>query len=579
MIISFTNVIGAIRSLGEAAQVITTNLKMWLGFETSETLGRELAPSSLSIENGSGGGTITQISENSYSSSSDGNNSSTIRPKFDFNTESGKTYKLVITPTGTISGTVHFDFNDGVSYLFQDYDFTTTKEIYFTDNGQVFGAFNGQQVYNITGFTISLKELTQITPDKSGNNNVGELFTGKALEFDGAGDNVGIAFTTPIKSAVFWVKPLSTGIENILSLGGAFGGSKYIRLNGNGIQTQGLSSVSIYVNDVQSSNAPLNQWSRVVVNFATVTPLELKFGYAFNSYGNIQLSDVQLYNENLSTDDIAYDYANPQNLVTDRSGTSIGLSNLKGYWHLSEGAGSVAYDSSGEGNNGTINGATYEPAQPRIPQLGMMNWAKSTPVADEITLIANPSIPTQDILGNAVRDRLNSFNLDGSGYAEVADDADLDIGTGAFTMECWVKADFVNTGSSVNVIYSLGGEYANTDTATIAASSTIIRARIGANNLTADNNYTVGDWYHVCITRDDSASGLCTLYIDAVAQADTETTSASIANTSNKLIGRDTLMSRFYKNLISDVRLYDAELSATEIENNYNAGLSAHTNN
>ena len=41
MIISFTNVIGAIRSLGEAAQVITTNLKMWLGFETSETLGRE----------------------------------------------------------------------------------------------------------------------------------------------------------------------------------------------------------------------------------------------------------------------------------------------------------------------------------------------------------------------------------------------------------------------------------------------------------------------------------------------------------------------------------------------------------
>ena len=41
MIITFTNVIGAIRSLGEAAQVITTNLKMWLGFETSETLGRE----------------------------------------------------------------------------------------------------------------------------------------------------------------------------------------------------------------------------------------------------------------------------------------------------------------------------------------------------------------------------------------------------------------------------------------------------------------------------------------------------------------------------------------------------------
>ena len=39
MIITFTNVIGAIRNA--ISSVITTNLKMWLGFETSETLGRE----------------------------------------------------------------------------------------------------------------------------------------------------------------------------------------------------------------------------------------------------------------------------------------------------------------------------------------------------------------------------------------------------------------------------------------------------------------------------------------------------------------------------------------------------------
>ena len=76
---------------------------------------------------------------------------------------------------------------------------------------------------------------------------------------------------------------------------------------------------------------------------------------------HIQLSDVQLYDENLSTDDIAYDYANPQNLVTDRDNTRhIVLSNLKGYWAMSEGAGSLAYDSSGEYNNGTIIGADYD---------------------------------------------------------------------------------------------------------------------------------------------------------------------------------------------------------------------------
>lgn len=865
MIISFTNVIGAIRSLGEAAQVITTNLKMWLGFETSETLGRELAPSSLSIENGSGGGTITQISENSYSSSSDGNNSSTIRPKFDFNTESGKTYKLVITPTGTISGTVHFDFNDGVSYLFQDYDFTTTKEIYFTDNGQVFGAFNGQQVYNITGFTISLKELTQITPDKSGNNNVGELFTGKALEFDGSNDKVDIDFTTQIKSAVFWVKPLDTGVQSILGFGGAYSGSKYIKSVNNNIQSAGLSSVSVFVNGVSTTSVPVNQWSRVVVNFALLTPQELTFGYGFDTYGYIELSDVQLYNENLSADDIAYDYANPNKLAIDNPSTSLSVTNLKGYWALSEGDGKLAYDSgtnleeeevvdgdfssetnwvlssasisdnkctmtsvggaltyfyqsglnltqdkpynisfkatriSGDtnltfnrasGNNvsgaptisntneysfnftpsqdengfglkrfangsgavweienfsvrevtasdhgGLLFGADYVDAQPRIPQLGMMNWSKGSnlfpysedftewiisPTTSQVvlapteaapygqgdvysiimqasesdayiryattnatltssthsvwvkqaptgsathiritnndrtawntgtsqkialtsswqrlettdaitgnrftiigsadasgiqdsdcigkaliygaqlvegssagayrftdgaatsnsTVIANPTIPTQDIFGNAVRDRLNSFNLDGTGYAEVADDTDLDFGTGDFTIECWVKADFEFKGSSINVILSLGGSGSGSGSAALVAHSTNkLGGYVNGSTLDADSVFTIGDWYHVAITR--NGSGLCTLYVDSVAQTDTETNQGNITNSDTKLIGRDTGTSRFYKNLISDVRLYDAELSATEIENNYNAGLSAHTN-
>ena len=36
------NTISSFRSALAAAEVITTNLKMWLGFETSETLGREL---------------------------------------------------------------------------------------------------------------------------------------------------------------------------------------------------------------------------------------------------------------------------------------------------------------------------------------------------------------------------------------------------------------------------------------------------------------------------------------------------------------------------------------------------------
>ena len=368
MIISFTNVIGAIRSLGEAAQVITTNLKMWLGFQTSETLGRELAPSSLSVVTDGDNGTITQISENSYSSSSDGT-SGVIRPKFDFNTEDGKTYQLVITPSGTITGTVHFDFYDGSSYLFQDYDFTTTKEINFTDNGGVFGAFNGSQVYNITGFTISVKELTQITPDKSGNNNVGELFTGKALEFDGNGDYVdvdGFQMTGTSATFAFWFNSNDT-------LGRFFDTVKDLSDN-RLILSFHNNQISILDHTLSWFNfgsVTTSVWNRCVITIKgttakcfvngvqlgvdkTISTIDLSLNtdaaigshvFGTQSYFDGSLSDFQIYDKVWFADDIAYDYANPNKLAIDNPSTSLSVTNLKGYWALSEGDGLVAYDS------------------------------------------------------------------------------------------------------------------------------------------------------------------------------------------------------------------------------------------
>ena len=123
-----------------------------------ETLGSELLPGIGGIVN-AGGGIMTQISGNSYSSTSDGTAGSAIRPKLNLNPTAGKSYKLTITPTGSITGTILCKFYDGSSYLFDDYDFTTTKEIYFTDNGSVFIAFNGDVTFNIDSFTVSVEEI------------------------------------------------------------------------------------------------------------------------------------------------------------------------------------------------------------------------------------------------------------------------------------------------------------------------------------------------------------------------------------------------------------------------------------
>lgn len=584
MIISFTNVIGAIRSLGEAAEVITTNLKMWLGFETSVANQEKVVNGYFSdgTNNWSEEGNST-ISVGTHQGKTDvadinilnTSNSSRIEQAFDY--LNGKTYQVSVE-VYLVSGSFRVDSRD--SFVINDFVSTTTTGSWQTLTANITAIQTGTDVIwlrsddEISQFyvnSISIKELTQITPDKSGNNNVGELFTGKALDFDGSTDNVAFTFTTPVKSAVFWVKPLGTGLENILTFGGAFAGTKSIRSNGNVISSLGLSSVSVYVDGVQTTSVPLNQWSRVVVNFDSVTPSELKFGYAFNSYGDIQLSDVQLYNENLTTDDIAYDYANPQNLVTDRSGTSIALSNLKGYWALSEGAGSIAYDSSGEGNNGTINGATYEPAQPRIPQLGMMNWAKSTPVADEVTLIPNPNNTSQDILGNAVRDRLNSFNLGKFGGARP--DAFTLSGNQA-TIQLWFKN--VNSNDSLY----LADIHSATDRIVLGFNSSQLSVY---HEITAAwqnfGTITDGDWNFATFIF-DGTSLKC--FVGTSQLGTTKTISAiNIGTTTDFGIGMNHFFptrTQDYNGHISDFLLYDRVLTSDEIENNYNAGLSAHTN-
>ena len=566
------NTISSFRSALAAAEVITTNLKMWLGFETSETLGREeVVNGDFATDSDWSEGTGWDIDVVNNKATCDG--TQTVRSSL-FQTgvlQQGIQYQFEFTLKDVTSGNVRLRNGIGASEIYiSDKSLNDTyivvTEVIASNQSLVVDA---DENFEGSISNVSVKELTQITPDKSGNNNVGELFTGKALDFDGSNDNVAFTFTTPVKSAVFWVKPLDTGLENIMWFGGAFAGTKSIRSNGNVIQTAGLSSVSVYVDGVQTTSVPLNQWSRVVVNFASVTPSELKFGYAFNSYGYIQLSDVQLYNENLSTDDIAYDYANPQNLVTDRSGTSIALSNLKGYWHLSEGDGFVAYDSSGEGNNGTINGATYEPAQPRIPQLGMMNWAKSTPVSDEVTLIPNPNNTSQDILGNAVRDRLNSFNLDGSGYSSVANNSSIKP-TSALSIECWIKTPDVSSASK----YISDADVGATRFFLMQVSSKA-RFKIATTEIDSAANLTDNTWHYIAGTWNGSTM---TLYVDEETPVTISKSGAITYDTDDLFIGSRLGTGEYFDGLISDVRLYDRALTSDEVENNYNAGLSAHTN-
>jgi len=255
----------------------------------------------------------------------------------------------------------------------------------------------GGGLVDITITDISLKRVSQFVKDKSPNTNKAELFTGKALEFNGNDSVVLDGFTSSgdTFTFAFWAKATASAVSYILdansprfvimynysvltvhsgSASVTFGAMQLNQFNRVAVVVNGT-SVTAYVDGVQFGTTQ----TIALVDMSSITDLTLGSKYdSSTAFFSGSLSDFQIYNEAWIQSDVTFDYNNPNHLVTDNPNTTIALSNLKGYWALSEGSGSIAYDSSGGGNNGTITGATYDDQQPTIPQLWLMDWSKGS---------------------------------------------------------------------------------------------------------------------------------------------------------------------------------------------------------
>jgi len=202
------------------------------------------------------------------------------------------------------------------------------------------------------------------------------------------------------------------------------------------------------------------------------------------------------------------------------------------------------------------------------------------------TLIQNPNDIGKDVLGNSLRLREGGFNLDGSGYAEIAKHTSIDFGTGVFSLECWVQyKHYINPNaqtSALNVIVSNGKAKA-TDTEgfnLISRSSNRLEVRLGDGDAeyarTITETFVENTWYHIAFTR---KATLLTIYVNGGTGAEyTDPDIAADVSRSNPVyVGRDLEVNRFYSGLIDEVRLYDRILDQKEVTNNYKAGLSKHS--
>ena len=74
------------------------------------------------------------------------------------------------------------------------------------------------------------------------------------------------------------------------------------------------------------------------------------------NYWNGSLDDVRVYNRALSSTEVTTLYNNSVRRTVNKAPSTTGL---VGYWSLNDGAGSKATDQSGQGNTGTVSGATW----------------------------------------------------------------------------------------------------------------------------------------------------------------------------------------------------------------------------
>ena len=196
--------------------------------------------------------------------------------------------------------------------------------------------------------------------DTSGNNNHGQIYSGRGLEFDGVVDylDTGTTFSETNHTIALWVyMDNSASSTNIVDIRDA---------NDDGILIQQESNETIvyHVDDdiLTTTTAHLNTWIRVVCTYdgttqklyvngildasATVsetisTTVNMLIGSrsftSRTSYFSGKMSNFQAWDTAWSADDVTYDYLNPESLALNASGTSLTESNLKVWYPMQDG--------------------------------------------------------------------------------------------------------------------------------------------------------------------------------------------------------------------------------------------------
>ncbi|MEY2571560.1 MAG: hypothetical protein QOE63_1910, partial [Acidimicrobiaceae bacterium] len=202
---------------------------------------------------------------------------------------------------------------------------------------------------------------------------------------------------------------------------------------------------------------------------------------------------------------------------------------LVGAWSFDDGSGTTAADRSGNGNNGTLKGATWT---------------------------------TSGRYGGAL-----SFNGT-SDWVTVPDSNSLDL-TGPMTLEAWIKPRALTAWNTV-----LMKEYGTYYSYALYATDDSLVPTGWARDAVAWGNGPVSTtaWTHLAFTYDGTVAKL---YVNGVMTSSSSNVFA-LPNTNGPLrIGGNGIWGEYFNGLIDDVRVYSRPLSPAEVTADMGTGVSA----
>ena len=469
--------------------------------------------------------------------------------------------------------------------------------------GSVLKSIIKDQLVSNISFSEKTQTASSLNYTDSIDNLTGVAETGVAYSFDGVSDYGQFSGTTQdFKTVAFTVRaPQSLTYKAIMELGDQYmSGLRDVKLTTNGsISVLNATDETVYIDGaLQSStnNVGIGSFHRVVIVFQNSKDSYFNTPYRFggdgvNSFGRVDLCDIQMYSEAFTVSDILYDYQNPNKLAIENPNTNLESDDLNFWWAMTEHVGSIAYNSStSSGGNLNLSGGSWIRGlsgngimQIACMDRGFPNTYPTQPLMKPIMLPATVKVSsdhsdrrnTTDALGRTIQSSDGVFM--GYGGSCTFSSTKYETGYSNLTLSVWAKYDYVRHNSSYNAIAILGDD-AGSDLCIISRGDASNKSGFevrGVSGLSmVFNNLVLGEWYNVVAVRTGPTT--YKMYIDGVdLRTDTSTSNYYLGSKDKLTIGRDfnigsTVYKRFYPDMIGDVLFYDKALDADEILNNFN---------